>query len=515
MSPPETLHLPDGRKLTVTPVFGGMGFRTDNHNHLLHPFPVGWMTVLHTEEEVPNFDGYSLNNRTGSPVHGLADLDIGDTDEPQQQQQQQHPQHGPPPRLRRRSRPFSKPTLQSDTLFVSSISMPSSAELKPAASHTREIAMMLWITLYWYFHQPEPPRGLTTPASRDTPESARPRGEWKIRIKRDGVFRGRNLIPKLERMGLIASEDTSVGTSVGGGGGDDGDAWDSMFVSKRMFWQVPANLFLFTLQPVSSIGGSGSGSKSALFGFSPSSGPGSPRTSRPGSPRVDEAGAGGGGGGSSTTTTTTNNNTNNTNTNSTHTAAGPPHLVLDVPGAAVPMSVPSSPGLPLGPYFSSSRLPTYFPPPPLQYTSTRGVRHPLRPKPPRMGEVFYTRFIQSRGQYLSFRVASCSARPVPYLGPVGPSPPPPSPDDDGGERKRSELCGLSDKELLQSWFANPRLSPLCNSVPSPSARLTELWTRVMKHLDACGFSKEKQVSFPHKQAWFVKLRREFWEGPEL
>ncbi|KAG6038829.1 hypothetical protein E4U41_003615 [Claviceps citrina] len=236
-------------------------------------------------------------------------------------------------------------------------------------------------------------------------------------------------------MGLIASEDSSVGTSVD----DGGRAWASMFVSRRMFWQIPAHLFLFTLQPV------GRGGLCST--------PGSPggSASRPGTPREESlpsspfrpwqqqhsrspsgagAGAGAGTGGASTPTT----------------PGG--QLAADVPGAPMPTTVSTMPAYPLGPYFSSSHLPTYYPPPPLQYTHTDNVRHPLRPKPPRMGEVFYTRFVESAGRYLSFRVASCSPRPVPYLGPVGPATPPP---------EHGQLSSMSDEELLRSWFGNPRV----------------------------------------------------------
>jgi hypothetical protein len=48
---------------------------------------------------------------------------------------------------------------------------------------------------------------------------------------------------------------------------------------------------------------------------------------------------------------------------------------------------------------------------------TGGIRHPMRPKPPRQGEIFYTRFVPSVGQYLSFRCASLSSKPVAYNGP--------------------------------------------------------------------------------------------------
>ncbi|KAG5935582.1 hypothetical protein E4U59_005524 [Claviceps monticola] len=543
----ELMHLPDGKKITVTPVFGGMGFRSHHHHHdnLLHPFPVGWMTVLHTEEEPDDLDVVEDHGHESGTSH-LA----GNVLEEE-------------PRPKRRSRPFRAPTLQNDTLFISSLSLPSNAEYKPAASPTREIAMMLWITLYWYFHQPEPDFSLDTAACRATPQAARPRGEWKIAIKRKGVLRGRNLIPKLERMGLIACDDSSVGTSVDSGDGD----WDNLFVTRRMFWQMPAQLFLFSLQPAGRLIASAPGLYST---------PGSPITSRSGSPREEikvwHSRTPSGGGTMPSTT------------------SGQP--VTEAVGSPSLTTLPSMVTLPLGPYFSSSQLPMYYPPPPLQYTHTNNIRHPLRPKPPRMGEVFYSRYVDSVGQYLSLRVASCSPLPVPYIGPVGPAPP---------EQSQSQpFSGMSDKELLQSWFQNPRVKEfwgdyesefleaglrskhsfpvigLWDGVPfgyfevywakedilgrhvgsevadwdrgvhimigeewsrgRVGAWLTSLvhWCftsdnrtmnvcleprvdnkRVLRHLDRCGFSKEKQVSFPHKQSWYVKLRRETWGGPEL
>ncbi|KAG6016036.1 hypothetical protein E4U43_004326 [Claviceps pusilla] len=564
----QTLHLPDGKKFSVTPVFGGMGFRSPDHNNLHHPFPVGWMTILHTEEE-DNVDvenhRQNCSNTDSSSSSSSSDHDFNGNVHPERRSFIGEQDESAPPRPKRRTRPFHSPTLQNDTLFISSISIPSSTDFKPAASPTREIAMMLWITLYWYFHQPEPDHGLDTAACRATPQAARPRGEWKITIKRDGVLRGRNLIPKLERMGLIASEDNSVGTSVD----DGGQAWTNMFVSKRMFWQIPAHLFLFTLQPVGKFAGSSLG----LY-----SNPGSPSTSRPDSPREE----------SSSSFKAWHSRTPSGNVPLTPTCG---QLVADVPGGPVPTTVSCTPIYPIGPYYSSSHLPTYYPPPPLQYIYTNNIRHPLRPKPPRMGEVFYTRFIESIGQYLSFRVASCSSLPVPYLGPVGPNPP---------DQHSPLLSSMSDRELLQSWFRNPRVKEfwgdyvpdfletglrskhsfpvigLWDGIPfgyfevywvqedvlgrhvgsevddwdrgvhimigeewsrgRVAAWLTSLvhWCftsdyrtmnvcleprvdnkRVLKHLDKCGFSKEKQVSFPHKQAWFVKLRREFWDGPEL
>ncbi|GAO15160.1 hypothetical protein UVI_02029420 [Ustilaginoidea virens] len=532
----QTLHLPDGKKFSVAPVFGGMGFRSLEHNSPLHPYPVGWMTVLHTEEERVDLDGHgpvdggSGGSGGSSSQDGTPDKDAVVTN-----------QHGSAvPKPKRRTKPFRTPTLHNDSLFISSISLPSNSECKPAVSPTREIAMMLWITLYWYFHQPEPDHSLETAASKNTPAGAKPLGEWTIRIKRDGVLRGRNLIPKLERMGLIASEDTSVGTAVD----DNGDEWATMFTSKRMFWQSPGNLFLFTLQPIG---------KSLAPGLH--STPASPISSRPASPREDAFRL---------------EHRHQLSSSGALTPSGG-QLAADVPGAPMPTAVATAPSFPIGPYFSASHLPTFYPAPPLQYVFSDGIRHPLRPKPPRMGEVFYTRYIDSLGQYLSFRVASCSAQPVPYLGPVGPKPP-----------EQAHLCNMCDKDLVQSWFENPRVKEfwgtcapdflesalrskhsfpvvgLWDGVPFGYFELYwvkedalgrhvgsevgdwdrgihimvgEEWSRgrvaawltslvhwcltVMKHLDACGFAKEKQVSFPHKQAWYVRLKRESWNGPAL
>ncbi|CEJ91788.1 hypothetical protein VHEMI07480 [[Torrubiella] hemipterigena] len=506
---PEALHLPDGQTYYVAPVFGGIGFRSNDATHDNH-FPIGWTTVLHTEEERPVFAG-----EDATPGHE-AGTEV----------------------VKKRTKAFKQPTLQNDALFISSISQPSNSEFQPPASPTRQIAMMLWVTLYWYFHQKEPEPYLHNEHSKDTPHTARPTGEWSIMIKREGIFRSKNLIPKLERMGLIATKNTAVGTELD----DSGDMWSQMFVSQSMFWQIPPNLFLFTLKPVK-----------ALPSYA------SPTSSRPGSPAPEA--------------------------NQTL----PLRLHSDLPGAPMPLSPGLAPSYPIGPFFSTSHLPTYYPPAPLQYTFTGDVRHPLRPKPPRMGEVFYTRFIPSQGQYLSFRVASLSPNPVPYLGPVGPKAP-----------QHESLMTMSDTLLLQSWYENPRVNKfwgawkentLSSVLELPhSFPVIALWDgvpwgyfevywvkedllgktlgssvddwdrgihllvgeewargrvpvwlsslvhwcftseprtmsvnlepridndRVLKVLDETGFGKERQISFPHKQSWLSRLRRETFKAPRL
>ncbi|KAJ0273637.1 hypothetical protein CBS470a_012144 [Colletotrichum nupharicola] len=378
--PPQIIHLPDGQKFTVTPVFAGLFFKSHDLNTHNNPFPIGWTIVLNTEDNDPEPFGDAAVN--------------GDRSDDE--------------RARRHIHSFKQPTLQNDNLFISSISQPSSTEFKPAASPTRQIAMMLWVTLYWYFHQPRPSPYLVTEASRLTPEAARPKGEWRINIKRDGVLRGRNLIPKLERMGLIASLDSAVGTRLE----DNGEEWSQMFVSRKMFWQIPGRLFLFTLQKT---GGGG-----------PSD---SPTGSRPTSPvRADST-----------------HSRHHTPIHTPHQSTGS-RFDVDLPGGPPPMSAIITPSFPIGPFYSSSHLPTYYPPAPLMYTVTDGVRHPIRPKPGRMGEVFYSRYIPSAGQYLSFRVASLAPNAVPYLGPVGPKP-----------AENLHLMSLSDTALLQKWLSNPRV----------------------------------------------------------
>ncbi|KAL6831790.1 acyl-CoA N-acyltransferase [Trichoderma camerunense] len=521
---PQLLHLPDGQTFTVTPVFAGLGFKSHEMNMHPNAFPIGWNVVLHTEEEVE------------SPFAAENDAEDLPASDPSR-----------PPSRKTRVHPFIRPTLQNDTLFISSISNPSNSDFKPAASPTRQIAMMMWVTLYWYFHQPQPRPQLHTEAAKDTPDNAKPNGEWRINIKREGVLRGRNLIPKLERMGLIAASDTSCGTGLD----DSGDEWARMYVSRRMFWQIPGHLFLFTLQPTQKAN---------------SSVPGSPVNSRPSSPVRGES-------------------------SFSHYLSidGLTRLDSDLPGGPMPTSVPQTPAVPIGPFYSTSHLPTYFPPPPLQYTFSDGVRHPVRPKPHRMGEIFYSRYVPSVGKYLSFRVASTSTKPVPYLGPVGSS---------NNSQEHAHLSGMTDIELLKMWMAKPRVSEfwgeykpgflegvlkLRHSFPViaswdgiPFGYFEIYWVkedilgrhlanvagdfdrgihvfvgeewargrvpqwltslvhwcfiadnrtmsvcleprvdndRMLRHLDEAGFGKERQISFPHKQSWYVRLWRDTWEGP--
>ena len=124
---PNVLHLPNGQTITVSGVYGGLYFKFDDLNiHQHAQMPPGWTIVLHSEDD-EELDSEPPSNldRDGESYR---------------------------PRLTHVHK-YKKPTLQNDALFISSISNPSSSDFKPAVSPTRQIAMMLWASLWWYFHQ--------------------------------------------------------------------------------------------------------------------------------------------------------------------------------------------------------------------------------------------------------------------------------------------------------------------------------------------------------------------------
>jgi hypothetical protein len=365
---PYLAQLPNGQSISVSPVFGGLFFKANSLSTHYSVFPPGWTIVIHSEDNEDDHNPLPAYDSPRSSKESLL------------------------PRKHHIHR-YVRPTIKNDNLFISSISNPSSSEFIPAKSPTRQIAMMLWATLWWYFHQPEPSPQITTGASAMTPELGKPKGEWRVNIKREGVFRGRNLLQKLERMGLITSEESWVGTEA-----DDrsGEGWQEMFITRRAFWQMDPRIFLFTLAPNMI----------------------SPSPSRPSSPHRN-------------------------NPSST-----PPSDQAQANAFAAQQGL-WAPPLP-GPFASGSRLPTYFPPPPPVYTSSNNIRHPIRPKPPRQGEIFYSRFIPSLGQYISFRVASLSSKPPAYTGPIASSTEQVSTPATG--------TGPNDVELLHNWMNKPRVS---------------------------------------------------------
>jgi len=264
--------------------------------------------------------------------------------------------------------------------------------------------------------KPPPNPHLTAGINPETPEEGRPKGHWRINIKREGIFKGKHLLPKLERMGLIASEESSVGANA-----DErsGEGWSKMFVSQQSFWQIDARIFLFTLSPTQ---------------HSPFPGA-SPFPSRPGSP------------------------------NREGTPLPSPRLSDGTIGEGMQHGLWSQPHSP-GPFASGSHLPTYYPPPPPQYVFTKNIRHPIRPKPPAQGQTIYTRYVPSVGQYLSFRTASTSSKSPAYRGPTsggsGGTPNFLPPNSGVSSSTLPSLGNISlcpcDTDLLHDWMNQPRVS---------------------------------------------------------
>lgn len=353
----QTCHLPNGQTFTVTPIFGGVNFKSNDLGLQHSALPPGWTIVIST-------------NRRPEPEQDAQDDGKSGQDDSDDS----------------RSSRFIRPTLGQDSFYISAIVNPPSSEYKPVSSPTRQIAMMVWVTLSWYFHQPEPNLQLDTETTAKTPVCGRPKGDWRVHIKRDGVFKGRNLLQKLERMGLIASEESFVGYEPIET--QESSAWSKMFVSRRSFWQIDPRLFLFNLTPAHAAASSTSSGRTS--------------PARGDNFRVVEGGEG-----------------------TFSTATG-------------------------GPFISSSHLPTYYPPPPTQFTFTNGLRHPIRPKPPHQGEVFYVRYIPSVQQYLSFR--------VPYLPSSKPQSDPATPPLSINSIEHQFQNMPSDLDVVHRWMNNPRVN---------------------------------------------------------
>ena len=120
---PALVHLPNGQTLTVTAVFGGLSFKSNELNIHHSAFPPGWTIVIQSQDELDpasGDDAGTSDEHTSSTIH---------------------------------THRYRLPTLQRDEIFISSISNPSSSDFKPPTSPSRQIAMMLWATLWWYFHQ--------------------------------------------------------------------------------------------------------------------------------------------------------------------------------------------------------------------------------------------------------------------------------------------------------------------------------------------------------------------------
>ncbi|KAJ5893821.1 hypothetical protein N7495_005512 [Penicillium taxi] len=526
-----TCSLPNGLKFTVSPVFGGITFKSsDVTPHKLTLFPPGWTVMIHSGKESTELEKQGTSQ-----------------DEHENEHEQPHSVS---------TTRFTTPTLSGDCLYISYTVSPPDSDFRPPISPTRQIAMMLWATLWWYFHEPQPDLHQVTAASSSTPHDGRPKGDWRVNIKREGIFKGRNLLQKLERMGLIASEDSSVGLQPIET--QDSSSWTNLFVSRRAFWQLDPRLFLFTLLP------RGSPPSPSLTPSTPVQLDSPVRDGLPQTPTL------------------------------------PPTQVIFHSGTAG--SFTSG-----GPFSSASHLPTYYPPTPTQYTITNNVRHPLRPKPPHQGEIFYTRHVPSVDQYIAFR--------IPFLPMIKSAAGKGSRPSTPIQAANSSFSGIeqhlyqgasSDLEILHRWMNDPRVEAMWGEGGPQSVqekflmgnltsrhsfpvfgcwdgkpfgyfeiywvkedrlgRLLDrvdnydrgihllvgeqefrgphrvaIWLSALVHhcflsdmrteavyleprvdnakiigyLQDVGFYKEGEVSFPHKQSAVMKIKREFWEAPAL
>ncbi|EQL27880.1 hypothetical protein BDFG_09318 [Blastomyces dermatitidis ATCC 26199] len=555
MSASSLVHLPNGLSLSVTAVFGGVSFKLNEMAINPSVLPPGWTIVIRTEKGHLNsqheHEHPSSSQSGASSAIPSRETSLSPPGELSVEESKSNTREG------LRHGRFVKPTLNSDCLFISSISLPSSSQFKPATSPTRQIAMLLYATLWWYFHLPAPDPHISTEESKLTPDSGKPKGGWRVYIKRQGIFKGRHLMQKLERMGLIRTTDSFVGC--GPADVHDATGWTNMFTSRRTFWQTDARIFLFKLSPRH---------------ITP------PTFEFPGSPDRDSVSV-------------------TTDMSSTGTISPPENMNFVIPRRRG------------DPFTSGSNLPTFFPPPPPEFIFTNGIRHPLRQKPPRQGEVFYTRYIPSLRQTLSFRVPILPSKLSSALGNIQiyhkKSRSAPSISSTTGSEVVDPEDSPSDLELLSRWMNNPRvnkawgvagpqsvqenflqaqfnsrhsfpafgcwdgrpfgyfeiywvkedaLGPL---VPGPvgnydrglhclvgeeefrgphrapvwlSALVHFCWladnrtetvmmeprvdnTNMISYLQAIGFSKDGEVTFPHKQSALMRIRRENWEAPLL
>ncbi|KAL4750721.1 hypothetical protein BDW72DRAFT_193656 [Aspergillus terricola var. indicus] len=193
------VYLPNGIQVKVSEVFGGFKFTTKDHAQY-NSFPPEWTVCLSTKVVRPP------NSR-----------------EPE-------------------SRAFTTPTLENDRLYLSSLSLPSSEDLKPGSASTRIAAMVLWVTFFWYFQEPEP-----TPDPSEPPHPSNgpnPTKSWHLIIEPRGILSRKDQIVKVERLGILTSKDSSVGLK------KDTIELPQMFISQKAFWELDPRVHLFSISSV-------------------------------------------------------------------------------------------------------------------------------------------------------------------------------------------------------------------------------------------------------------------------
>nr|BDD69317.1 acyltransferase [Verruciconidia persicina] len=219
-----TVHLPGGQVFTIHANDNALEFQAQDQKNSSSPssgtFPFRWAVTIRAASP----PGHGENGH--GPDLGLSG----------QNGVHQEAKHAIP-------RIFDKPSLQDDAISIVSASSSGSGQGESEEAPTaRCMAFMLWVTLSWYFQQEAPVPYLDTAATKNTPVEARPRGQWRVHVNNDGIVQSRNAMPALERIWLIA-----VGE--GSGDADGADLWNNAFVSRQAFWQISAATFQDILNP--------------------------------------------------------------------------------------------------------------------------------------------------------------------------------------------------------------------------------------------------------------------------
>ena len=132
---------------------------------------------------------------------------------------------------------------QNDKLFIFSAAKP--VEYHSSVTSFEINAIILWSTLYWYFHQEPPSTRLNISASSKTPYSGKPKEGWRICIAHHGLFEDSTLLSQIEKIRLVHN-DASVSQSHG-----SLSRCSYFFASRCSFWQLDASIYLALLSVIS------------------------------------------------------------------------------------------------------------------------------------------------------------------------------------------------------------------------------------------------------------------------
>ncbi|KAL4762575.1 acyl-CoA N-acyltransferase [Aspergillus foveolatus] len=102
--------------------------------------------------------------------------------------------------------------------------------------------MVLWVTFFWYFQEPEPTPDPSEPPHPST--GPNPTKSWHLIIEPRGILSRKDQIVKVERLGILASKDSSVGLK------KDTIELPQMFISQKAFWELDPRVHLFSISSV-------------------------------------------------------------------------------------------------------------------------------------------------------------------------------------------------------------------------------------------------------------------------